>query len=157
MDDLLWEVKMSAYVINLFYLVGWGGGCHLYIVVLWSVRVLGISCPFFIQKLSLCGVWAATRLHCRIIGLIGGSIDRVIWSEALIFGSGRQRQSNLIPELQHKSALILPPMLYCGRRRLCAVFKWSVWEGVYEVQFTQQIKAEKVDPLDCYLSLGIEI
>lgn len=64
---------------------------HLYTVVLCSVRVLGISCPFFIQKLSLCGVWEAVRLHCRMTGLIDVSIDRTISSEALIFGSGRQR------------------------------------------------------------------
>lgn len=73
--------------------------CHLYAVFLCSVRVLGISCPFFIQKLSLWGVWAVVRLHCRVTDLPEVSADRMVWSEALIFGSGRQKQSNLITEL----------------------------------------------------------
>lgn len=52
--------------------------CHLYAVFLCSVRVLGISCPFFIQKLSLWGVWAVVRLHCSVTGLLEVSADRMV-------------------------------------------------------------------------------
>lgn len=70
---------------------------HLYDVFLSSVRVLEISCPFFIQKLSLWGVWEVVRLHSRVTGFRAPSA-RMIWSDELIFGSARQRQSNLITE-----------------------------------------------------------
>lgn len=46
---------------------------HLYDVFLNSVRVLEISSPFFIQKLSLWGVWKVVRLHSRVTGFTGPS------------------------------------------------------------------------------------
>lgn len=88
------------------------GFCHLYDVVLRSPLVFWISFPFFIQKLSLWGVWAAVRLQCRVTGLNNPSRGRMIWSEALIFGSRRQIQSNLIPELELRDILMVPFMLW---------------------------------------------
>lgn len=70
---------------------------HLYDVFFSSVRVLEISRPFFIQKLSLWGVWDVVRSHRRVTGFRAPSA-RMIWSDELIFGSARQRQSNLITE-----------------------------------------------------------
>lgn len=64
---------------------------HLWVVALCSVRVFGISCPFFIQKLYVCGQCAVVRLQRRTTGLLGESSGRMICSEALIFGSGRQK------------------------------------------------------------------
>lgn len=53
------------------------------------------------------------------------------WQDDLIRGIDlwfwkTERKSNLIPELRLEDVLILPPMLWCGSCRLCAVFKWSV-------------------------------
>lgn len=75
---------------------------HLYDVFLSSVRVLGSSCPFFIQKLSLWAVWEVVRLHSRMMGFRAPSA-RMIWSDELILGSARQRQSNLITEAALKA------------------------------------------------------